>query len=123
MASSAGLMTVDSEPTKVFYDESRAGRPLRRHRRAFMAVDALFKGHRNVPPNLNGQNDRRRQQKGTNCYVRYGRDHHRQLRLDSIVPPRYAREEREKAQAELGDQQRQKQDCRPAHGFNLRIER
>src|SRR5579863_2471101 len=51
----------------------------------------LFERHRHMPPDLNGQDHRCRQQQSAHSYVGDRRDHHWQLGLYRVASPSYPR--------------------------------
>ena len=83
----------------------------------------LFKRDRDMPPHLDRQNHRRREQQRAHRHMRHGRDHHGQLRLHGISSPGHARQERGEAQAQLRDDQRQHENRRTPDRVNSRINR
>src|SRR5579863_1106398 len=83
---------------------------------------SLLKGDRNMSPNLNREDDRRRQQQRSNGYVCHGRDDHRQLRLNRVAAPGYASEKCCESQTQLSNDQGEHYDGRTAYCLNLGID-
>src|SRR5579863_3108625 len=89
----------------LFYDE-KLSLGLRSDRFSCSVWNGFFKRYRNVPPHLNGENNRSREQQRSDCDVSDGGNHHRGLGLDGIADPSHASEKSHKTKAKLHDHQR-----------------
>ncbi len=87
-----------------------------------LSGDALFECDGDVAPHLDGENDRGGQKQRSDGDVDYGRDDHGKFGLRGVSSPHDARDEGEKAKAELRDHQAKHGNCGTADSLYLRVD-
>src|ERR1700722_5393509 len=83
--------------------------------------NALLESYRNMPPDLDGQHDRCREQQRSDRDMNYGRDHHGQLGLRGVSPPHDSGDEGKKSEAKLRHHQAKHGDGWAADGIDSGI--
>ncbi len=89
----------------------------------FAAGDTFFKLDGNVSPDLDGEDNGRRQEQSSDGYVHHGGDDHGEFGLDGIFAPHDSGDERQETQAQLADHQAEHEDCGTFDRFHVRVDR